>query len=478
MTRRMLALYLTLTALAALLAGVASATPFGEICYFGAYLVMCALVTRSALARRRSGERFPWLYVAFGQLAWLAGDSVYPMTTYVLHGTDDGVIEAVLWTFGYLAYGAALVGMARRRAGRWLRPAVLDMLTLATAVAIVIWVVFISPFLADAAADPLGAYLYVMGPLGDIVILAGVLLLILSPGTRTGATRLLVLSAVLRIASDLGTTFIPSEHLAMAVGTGVILLSNGLLVAAALHPGSEELTAAARRAPTLHPARIWFLGVALLTAPVVFFSRTDYAEAERIMLFAATLTTTGLVLARFASALRSLERAERQLSFQVRHDPLTGLANRAALSEALEASPPGTTLLYLDLDGFKEVNDTAGHSGGDAILQAVAQRLRAAVRDADTVARLGGDEFAVVLTGLGSGDAIRTADRILRDVAMPIEHEGAWYTVGASIGIAGTADSDSGSSWRPAALLRAADTAMYSAKRMGRGRWILAEAAS
>jgi diguanylate cyclase (GGDEF)-like protein len=78
----------------------------------------------------------------------------------------------------------------------------------------------------------------------------------------------------------------------------------------------------------------------------------------------------------------------------------------------------------------------------------------------------------VVLMGLGSADGVRVADRIVRDVAMPIEHEGARYTVGASIGIAGDGSDD----WRPAALLRAADTAMYQAKRLGRGRWVLAGA--
>jgi diguanylate cyclase (GGDEF)-like protein len=254
----------------------------------------------------------------------------------------------------------------------------------------------------------------------------------------------------------------------------VILLSNALLVGAALHPGSGELTVASRRPPTLHPARVWFLGAGLLTAPTVFFARREYAADERVMLFAATVLTAGLILARFASALRSLENAERELSFRSRHDPLTGLVNRGALAEALEACPAGSTVLYLDLDGFKAVNDGAGHVAGDTILQVVAQRLRAASRDCDTIARLGGDEFALVLTGLSSAEAIPVADRILRDVAQPIESGGSWHTVGASIGIAGTT---AGAAWSPAALLCAADAAMYRAKRLGRGRWILADAA-
>ncbi|MEU4625390.1 diguanylate cyclase [Actinoplanes sp. NPDC023801] len=472
MTRRMLMLYLAVAVLAAAVAGVTSGTPHGDLIYFGAYLSVVVLVCWSAAKRRRDGDRTPWLYLALGQVAWLAGDAVYPVST-LLQRTYDGSASAALWTVGYLAYGMALFAMARRRAGRWLRPAVLDMLTLTVASSIVIWVTFVSPYLAELAADPLGAYLYVMGPMGDIGILAGVLLLVLSPGRRTGATRLLLLSAVLRIIADLGSSFIPSLELATAVGTGVILLSNSLLVAAALHLNSNELTVAARQAPTLHPARVWFLGVGLLTAPAVLFARHEYAESERLLLFVATVATAGFILARFATALRSLEQAERTLGYRSRHDALTGLLNRAALGEELDACPPGSTVLYLDLDGFKAVNDTAGHSAGDTILQTVSQRLKATVRECDPVARLGGDEFAVVLTGLGATDGIRVADRILQDVAMPVEHEGAWYTVGASIGIACT--TDTGAQWRPDALLREADTAMYQAKRLGRGRWVLAD---
>ncbi|WP_155123602.1 MULTISPECIES: GGDEF domain-containing protein [unclassified Actinoplanes] len=473
----MLALYLAMTGVATVAAAVTTGTRYGDPVYFATYLAMVVLLCWSTARRRRHGDQLPWLYVSLGQVAWLGGDAVYPVSA-LLHRDDDGTVSAVLWTVGYLAYGAALVAMARRRAGRWLRPAVLDMLTLAVAASIVIWVVFVSPYLAELAADPVGAYLYLMGPVGDIGILAGVFLLVLSPGRRTGATRLLLLSAVLRVASDLGSTFIPSDKLSLTVGTTVILLSNALLTGSALHAGSRELTLAAHRPPTLHPARVWFLGIGLLTAPAILFARREYPGPERLLLFVATVTTAGFILARFATALRSLERAERTLDYRSRHDPLTGLLNRAALGEELDHCPPGSTVLYLDLDGFKAVNDGAGHAAGDTILQAVAQRLTAAVRDCDTVARLGGDEFAVVLHGLSDAEGVRVAERVLRDVAMPVAFEGAFYHVGASIGIAGTDAAGPTGQWRPAALLRAADTAMYEAKRLGRGRYVLAQAAA
>jgi diguanylate cyclase (GGDEF)-like protein len=471
MTR--LRLYLLATVLAALAAGATGAASWGDIVYFALYIPIWATALMTALRHRRRTDRRPWLWITGGLFAWLAGDALWPLAD-LFGWPDQARPAAVLWTAGYVAYGIALISMARRRAGRWLRPAVLDMLTLTTAAAMVIWVIEVSPALADAAADPVSAYLSVLSPLGDIVITVSVLLLTFSPGARGGATGLLIASAVLRIGSDLGFTLIPGEQWSVMVSTGVILLSNALLVGAGLHPRSEELTTPAGQAPTLHPARTWLLGLALLTAPAILFLRDSYAPAERATLLVLTALTTLFVLVRFTSALRSLERAERQLSFQATHDPLTGLANRDVLGTALEDSPAGTTLLYLDLDGFKAVNDTAGHAAGDAILRAVATRLRAVVRDCDTVARLGGDEFAVVLSGLSGPAAIQVAERILHDVAAPVDHDGVAHTIGASIGIADTGADAADDRWRPGALLRAADGAMYQAKRLGRGRWVAA----
>jgi diguanylate cyclase (GGDEF)-like protein len=437
----------------------------GDFVYFGAYAVVCGLAVVAAVRHRG-----PWLWIAGGQVLWIVGDAAWPVAQAAGWG-DPAAVQALLWTAGYACYGAALIGMARRRAGRRLGPVVFDMAALTTAVAIAIWVVYVSPSLDSAVAEPLYAYLTVMGPLGDVVIVGGVLLLVFSPGVRGTATRLLLASAVLRVVSDLGIGFIPDDRLAVAVSAGVILLSNALLVSAALHPGAGELTAAARATRTLHPTRLWFLGAGLLTAPAIAFAHESYQATERVALFLATVVCSALILVRFGSAVRSLERAERQLTFQAAHDPLTGLANRAVLTDVLDHAPPRTTVLYLDLDGFKSVNDTAGHAAGDTILREVARRLGAAVRAQDTVARLGGDEFAVVLPGAGAEDAVPLAQRLIRDICMPVEYDGRWYSVGTSIGIA------TGDSGIPAALLRAADTAMYEAKHTGRGRWVLAAAA-
>jgi len=167
--------------------------------------------------------------------------------------------------------------------------------------------------------------------------------------------------------------------------------------------------------------------------------------------------------------------AERDLQHRALHDALTGLANRRLFVERLEAAvaecAPGDAVgvLYLDLDGFKAVNDTLGHAAGDELLCRVADLLGRGVRPGDTVARLGGDEFAVVCTGAGGpADAQAVGARLLQALAAPVVLEGGQARVGASIGVALGAAGASAEG-----LLRAADAAMYEAKRAGKGRVVV-----
>jgi len=173
------------------------------------------------------------------------------------------------------------------------------------------------------------------------------------------------------------------------------------------------------------------------------------------------------------------QRFEAQLAHQAQHDALTGLANRAQLMERLtyprrraDLDDDSTALLYLDLDGFKLVNDTLGHAAGDALLRAVADRLRKSVRERDFVAGLGGAEFAVLADGAERAeDAEIIASRILSVFAEPFEVEGHSMTVQWSIGI-------SLSAFLPdpdvlTGLLREADIAMYQAKRRGKACYVV-----
>jgi diguanylate cyclase (GGDEF)-like protein/PAS domain S-box-containing protein len=173
---------------------------------------------------------------------------------------------------------------------------------------------------------------------------------------------------------------------------------------------------------------------------------------------------------------------EEQLRHDALHDPLTGLWNRPAFSQyaekaCLRAARESFTLalLFVDLDGFKQVNDTLGHGLGDEVLVQVGRRLRSCLRGTEVLARLGGDEFTVLIERVsGAGDAIDIADRIHDTLTRPFEGpEGPLY-LGASVGIA---LSENGR-LSAAELLRDADHAMYSAKRSGRSGWKLADPGS
>ena len=170
---------------------------------------------------------------------------------------------------------------------------------------------------------------------------------------------------------------------------------------------------------------------------------------------------------------------EEQLEHQAFHDPLTGLANRALFRDRVEhalaraARGAGVAVLFLDLDDFKTVNDSLGHPAGDALLDAVAQRLLGATRAGDTVARLGGDEFAVLLEDTASpADAVAAADRVRAALAAPVPLAGREMRVGASLGLAHAHPGEG-----PAELLRNADVAMYQAKAAGKGRCVVFEPA-
>ena len=188
------------------------------------------------------------------------------------------------------------------------------------------------------------------------------------------------------------------------------------------------------------------LGLAAWTAGVAYRSATSEAEAGQ----------------------QAAEVAARELLHAATHDELTGLANRALLHERLAAALEGgapVALLLLDLDRFKEVNDTLGHRYGDVLLRQVADRLDAALAPDQLIARLGGDEFAVLVPGGDCTEGQRVGDRLREALLAPFQVEEALVAIDASVGIAlapvHAADGDR--------LLQLADVAMYDAKATGRG---------
>jgi diguanylate cyclase (GGDEF)-like protein len=206
----------------------------------------------------------------------------------------------------------------------------------------------------------------------------------------------------------------------------------------------------------------------------------DRFTADDLRLFSAFAQQTAVVLRsdQLRSMLADLQELQAQLAYRAEHDELTGLANRRLFADEVEAAvaahTAGVAVMFLDLDDFKRVNDSAGHVDGDLMLREVGRRIRDAVRDVDLPARLGGDEFAVLLRELDSPqDAYDVARRVLDALRPALTLNSAVYTLRASIGVAmaepGTRDA--------VELLRDADVAMYQAKAGGKGRAVLFEPA-
>ncbi|MFA7428833.1 MAG: diguanylate cyclase [Rhodospirillaceae bacterium] len=177
--------------------------------------------------------------------------------------------------------------------------------------------------------------------------------------------------------------------------------------------------------------------------------------------------------ARLVAVAVERHRAEERVRYLALYDPLTGLANRTLLGDRLDSAISharrhhvSAALLFIDLDGFKAINDTHGHNAGDEVLATIGRRLSGCIRDCDTAARIGGDEFVVLLSEIAyPGDAEQVANKVLDAVRRPVSWNELDLSVGASIGIAlYPDDADTADT-----LLTRADDAMYTVKQSGKG---------
>jgi diguanylate cyclase len=389
----------------------------------------------------------------------------------------------------------------------------LDAAIVAAGLAIVAWAFLIEPWLSERPPGAEYTGLIVCFGALDLLLLALSVRVVSNPTSRTPSMLLLAGGAGLVLAADLASIVRVGTHGLGGFQPGGLVftawqLCGVLIAAAALHPsygqgyrrpdgGTDDVLPRARF--------VTFVVVALL-APVVpviglLTSRLVPSEVVPALVGAAALTCALLVLlvvrlgnfARLAvrragamnvqaaalmvqatalqQALNDQEALQKELAHRALHDPLTGLANRALLAERLErvlldnSRGPGG-LLLIDLDGFKDVNDTLGHPAGDELLVRVAQRLRVAAACADTVARLGGDEFAVLLTDADAGLCRRTAGRVIEAVREVYPLDERQVCLAASGGLL-LLDPER---TEPAEALRDADLALYAAKEAGKNQ--------
>jgi diguanylate cyclase (GGDEF)-like protein/PAS domain S-box-containing protein len=274
-----------------------------------------------------------------------------------------------------------------------------------------------------------------------------------------------------------------NEYTVIEVGRGVsgraiekrapVILNDYQTESGAETPAGKTGVRAAVAVPLLHEGRL--LGSLSVNTydPARKFSAEDAEVLELLAGHASAVLANLERTVELAEANHELRQARDEAQRQALHDGLTGLPNRTLLRDRLQQAilvddrdKTGVALLIMDLDRFKDVNDTLGHHTGDELLQQVGVRLRSALRASDTVARMGGDEFAVVLPMAGHADvASRVAQTLVLALEQPFTLAGHAVSIGASIGIA--LYPEHGTDVKT--LLRHADVAMYVAKRGGHG---------
>ena len=203
------------------------------------------------------------------------------------------------------------------------------------------------------------------------------------------------------------------------------------------------------------------------------------SQEESLLLTVAGQISVALEAGQLAGAIRSMSAANDELQRRAFYDPLTQIANRSLFTETVgkalvrfPSSRRPVASLFIDLDGFKAVNDTYGHSVGDSVLSTVATRLRALIRKFDMAARIGGDEFGLLLDGMRHpSDAEIVARRVVEALRQPIPIGDSMLRVGGSVGVAVVDDPEDVP--EPEELLRRADMAMYLAKRQGKDRYVV-----
>jgi diguanylate cyclase (GGDEF)-like protein len=428
----------------------------------GASAVVAILI---GIRRNRPQGTLTWLFMALGLLLLFVGDSIWTYYEEVrrIEPPFPSLADAA-YLLGYvpLAIGLMLVVRARRPGHD--TGSLIDAAIVTAAFGVGSWIFLIEPVM-EPGLSILEVIVTIAYPLVDILLIAVVAALAFGTEMRAFSYRLITGSLLALIIADTLFTF---GTIGEWYNTGNPLdigwiMSNFLWGAAALHPSMKKLTAEGRSEPARFTRRRFavytFAVLAIPTMRIVLTFSGGTSQGTVIAAGAAAMSL--LVLARMAGLLSALESAALQ-------DPLTGLPNRRLLLDRItqafrraERSGGPVAVLFLDLGGFKRVNDRFGHEAGDEALVEIARRIKSAVRGSDTVARLGGDEFVIVCEGLSQKQAESLARRIRAGVASPLKIHGSFVELTVDLGIAvehATPEAD------VTHLLRAADRAMYDAK--------------
>ena len=455
----------------------------------GLLLAACAAAAACGWrAYRAPGPaRRSWWLLSAATGSWALGEAIWAYHELILDQETPfpSVADVGFLLFSVLATVALLMwpSTALRGAARW--RTLLDGVLVAAALLVLSWETVLGTVVQSGGDDLLGYVVSLAYPMQDLVLLT-LTVIVATHARRAAAGVELALLAV-----GLGALAVADSGFAYLTALGSYesgspadagWLAGFLLIAAAaaLSPGHADESSADGEAPEVEATSRLLLPYAPAALGLVIALQGGLTgRSSTVVLVAAAVVTAALFLRQLLAVLdnrrllRHLLVAQAELRHQAFHDPLTGLANRALFTDRLrhglalhrrDLRP--LSLLYCDLDGFKQVNDELGHDAGDDVLRAAAERFRAATRAGDTVARMGGDEFAILLED--GGEVGDVADRILEAFAQPTFV--GRHTVGLAVSI-GIADLDPAAApVDPPALLKRADAAMYVAKQAGKGR--------
>ncbi len=460
------------------LLATAPETVGGQIAYALQTVVMVGAAGLMARAARRATGRSAWVWWAAAGSSFASSLTFLIGLLYDLDGRtppSPGPSDVPFFVSVALMLTAALLLSSGSRVSGDRARMVLDGAIVATSLLLISWGSILGPTVRSLDGLSLRGLVLVGYPLADVAT-ATIVVIVLGRGMARRLTASLMAAGLLALAvADTVYSYLTIQG-AWAIGNPVGVL---WLVAFPLMAVAASVDAAAPSPSGDHgPERTTMtrLRTTILMAPAfaaLVVTMAQNTDRSAVLVLGALV---GLILLRQVTTinteLQMRERLERrvasqtdELRRQVFQDTVTRLGNRSLLQVRARDTMAGVdeaALLLLDLDGFKEINDTLGHAAGDLVLVEIGERLGAVTRVQDTVVRMGGDEFAVLLPGTGRQAAMAAADRVLAELSRPVRIGGTDTRVGGSVGVALASEGVEVDE-----LLRRADLAMYEAKAAG-----------
>ncbi|MFZ6004932.1 MAG: diguanylate cyclase domain-containing protein [Actinomycetota bacterium] len=432
------------------------------------------VVLRSA--RKGTADRAAWVLLGTAMLLWGTGEVLWGYYEVILGNEVPFPSPADIAYLGAVPFAVAgLLMFARGSGARFHLRTMLDGCLVSASLLFIAWALALGPAWRADDGDLWVHIITVSYPATDLLmaVLALVVVQWGNSGERSALRTLAGALVVMAVADTAFTwlttngTFTSSNPISMLWPASYVMVA---LAAHLRHGRGRDAKPREESLGAVLTPYVPLLGALAIAAPRVLAGHElgPFLTVNGAVLVALVLARQGLTAWELRTTVEALHDRERELERLAHEDSLTGLANRASFATRLESAVTAPevdpAVIYIDLDGFKQVNDRLGHAAGDELLVEVSRRLEACLEPSMMLARLGGDEFVVLVTA-GHPAAVAAARRIMESFTVPFHHDGEAIPFGASLGI-GTAPAGS----TPDEAVRRADAAMYVAKATGRAR--------